>query len=317
MHHERTRLGFCVLAALLLVSEGIRPQSIPPAPIGAATDSASPPGTRGGGPTAKRLPGLEQDTWELGRYRTAIGLKEVVSDSGPAYAQFSDGRFRINAGCDTLRGSYLLEGDRLLFSVHVTAPIGDCPSVLAEQEQALIDLLPRITRVSRIEATATDAPGYRLLGARGETLLTLSAPSSLPLQGRRWRLVSYRGADALVRPALAEPVFTLWFEDALNLAGQACDRYNASFIREDRFLRLQGPVATSRFGCEESAAARAQGDAYLDALALTEAYRVDGDTLLLRDRDGRMLARFKPAVPPLNAEDNSARRGIEQPRGTD
>ena len=295
----RMRQLLASLAALLLVALGLTTAQAP----------LSPPQGGGGAPpstptsTASSVP-VEEGTWELTEYLTAAGYKQVVSDSGRAYAQFGKGRYRMNAGCGTLRGSYMLEGTRLLFSPHVSSMLGDCPQVLASQEQTLIALLYRVARIDSLAPIEGEAPGLALLDDGGETLVTLQAPDAVPLQGRRWRLIAYRDRDAMIRPALPEPVFTLWFEDATNLAGVACDRYSASFTREDRFLRLLGPVATSRFGCEQSAVARQQGDAYIDALSQMEAYRVDGDTLLLRDRDGRMLARFQP----LEAEQQRGER---------
>lgn len=287
----RMRQLLASLAALLLVAPGPTAAQAPLSPPLTPTPTASPSS-------------LEDGTWELTQYLTAAGYKEVVSDSGRAYAQFGKGRFRMNAGCGTLRGSYMLEGTRLLFSPHVSSMLGDCPQVLASQEQTLIALLYRVARIDSLAPIEGETPGLALLDDGGETLVTLQAPDAVPLQGRRWRLIAYRDRDAMIRPALPEPVFTLWFEDATNLAGVACDRYSASFTREDRFLRLQGPVATSRFGCTRSAAARQQGDAYIDALSQMEAYRVDGDTLLVRDRDGRMLARFQP----LEAEQQRGER---------
>ncbi len=276
----RLRWLLPLLAALLLGALGLAAEERSPPPPGAAEP---PPATR-----------LEDGTWELYRYLTDAGLQHVVSDTGRTYAQFDSGRFRMNAGCGTLRGNYLLEGDRLLFSPHVTSMLGDCPAILADQEETLIALLSKVARIASLTRDDSDAQKLALMDAEGETLVTMQAPDAVPLQGRRWRLIAYRDGDAMIRPALPAPLFTLWFEDAVNLAGVACDRYSASFSREDRLLRLQGPVATSRFGCTQSAAARQQGDAYIEALGAMEAYRVDGDTLLLRDRDGRMLARFRP-----------------------
>lgn len=176
-------------ALLLLGAPHPAAQDRLPAPPASAT--ATPP-------TAT----LEGTTWELSHYLTDAGHKEIVTDSGRAYVQFRNGEFRMNAGCGTLRGTYLLEGSQPLFSPHVTSLLGDCPAVLAAQEQTVLALLSRVDRVG------PDADGLALLDAGGQHLVTLQAPDTVPLQGQLWRLIAYRDGDAMIRPALPAPAFT-------------------------------------------------------------------------------------------------------------
>jgi heat shock protein HslJ len=228
---------------------------------------------------------LEGGVWQLRAYRTELGLKPTVAGEGNSYVAFDDGGFQINAGCDTLRGSYWLEGERLLFSPHVASVVGDCPPTLRAQEQAVLALLPAVTRLRRADGELL------LLGADQEPLLSLTAPDKSPLQRRLWLLLAYRDRNDLIVPALPAPTFTLRFEDAANLSGVACDKYRGGFIRDERFLQMEGPIAASRLGCADPVAAR-QAEDYLDALSRVDSYRVDAQSLLLRDADGRMIARF-------------------------
>ena len=179
----------------------------------------------------------------------------------------------------------------MLFSPHVESMVGDCPETLQAQEQAILDL---VRVVERIDA---DDVGVTLLDAAGTALLTLTPPDAVPLQGRLWQLTTYRNADGVIVPAQDAPAFTLMFENAVNLSGQACDVYRASYSRDDRFLRLAGPVAVSRRLCANvSDAAAQQASAYIAVLGEVDSYRVDAESLLLRDETGRMIARFA-AVP--------------------
>jgi heat shock protein HslJ len=132
-----------------------------------------------------------------------------------------------------------------------------------------------------------------LTDASGITLLSLIHPAAVPLTERTWRLTAYRNGDEAVVPALPAPVFSLEFDGAGNLSGRACDTYRAVFSREDQQIRLVGPIATSRQGCAGSEQASRQGIDYLAALAKVDRYQIAGNTLLLRDADGRMLASFK------------------------
>jgi heat shock protein HslJ len=252
--------------------------------------------TAAGARPPEAVAGVEGPIWQLKEYRTGGGLRSATPGAGHLYALFDDGRFMINAGCGTLKGRYWLDGETMLFSPHVESVVDDCPDVLRLQEQAVLDLLRVVDRADlrQDEVVLTDGSG--------RLLLILGTPDRAPLQGRTWALKAYRRADGIVVPALPAPVFTLMFEDASNLSGRACDGYRAVYQRRDRFLRLVGPAAVSRVGCGDDAALR-QGEDFIAMLGLVDSYRVDTDTLLLRDGNGRMLAHFAPADDAAAAAD--------------
>ena len=237
---------------------------------------------------ATRPPALEGQVWQLEEYLTANGLKAALSGTGHRYATFDDGHFRINSGCSTLNGSYWLEGSRLIFSPHVASMLLDCPETLMAQEQAVLGLLGLIERL------VPSSDGLAMVDASGKTLITLVRPDAVPLQGRVWRLLTYRNGNGTIVPALATPTFSLEFVDGGNLIGQACDTYRAVFTRNEERLSLVGPVAVSRRGCAGSNDASRQNTDYLAALEAVQSYQVDRSKLLLRDMNGRMLARFEP-----------------------
>jgi heat shock protein HslJ len=239
-------------------------------------------------PTETRPPALEGEVWPLEEYLTANSLKAALSGSGHRYATFDDGHFRINSGCSTLNGSYWLEGSRLMFSPHVASMLLDCPETLMAQEQAVLGLLGVIERL----IPSTD--GMTLADASGRTLMTLTRPDAVPLQGRIWRLLTYRNGNGTIVPALPTPTFSLEFVDGSNLIGRACDTYRAVFTRDEERLSLVGPVAVSRRSCSGSDDASRQNADYLDALEAVHSYQVELHKLLLRDLNGRMLARFEP-----------------------
>lgn len=287
--------GRSAAAPPVAAATGQPPTAVP----GTAADrahAAAPTGqavARGAEPPAGEAPRhrLEEEVWQLDAYRTSIGLRPAVSGEGSGYVVFEQGGFRINAGCDTLRGSYLLEEDRLLFSPHIASTLGDCPATLRAQEQAVLALLPTVAGLRE------EADGLALLDAQGRPALTLKAPEKAPLQRRLWRLLAYRNRDDVIVAALPAPRFTLRFDDAVRLSGEACDEYRGAFVRDARYLRLEGPLAGTKLGCRNAPAASRQAEDYLRMLGLVDSYRVDAQSLLLRDADGRMLARFAASAP--------------------
>jgi len=275
--------GRCLLASLLI-------------PLYAAAQLASTDAARGDSPA------LEGRDWQIDAYRTANGLKPAVLGTGHGYVRFDTGRFRINAGCSTLNGSYWLDGDRLIFSPHIGSLLRDCPETLMAQEQAILGLLGAVERFGALSGRMA------LTDASGITLLSLIHPAAVPLTERVWRLMAYRNAQEAVVPALPAPVFSLEFNGAGNLSGQACDTYRAVFTREDQQIKLVGPIATSRQGCTGSEQASRQGIDYLAALAKVDRYQIAGNTLLLRDADGRMLASFKEIDDAAASTEEASKR---------
>jgi heat shock protein HslJ len=252
---------------------------------------------------------LEGLVWQIGEYWTDVGMKAAVTGDGNGYVAFEDGGFRINAGCETLRGSYWTEGDRLLFSPYFASMLGDCPTTLRAQEQAVLALLPAVTQLRE------EAEGLILMDAERRPLLTLHRPETSPLQRRTWVLLAYRNLDDLIVPALPTPRFTLSFDNAAQLSGRACDDYRGGFVRDARFLRLEGPLAGAKLGCADAPAASLQAEAFLRVLSMMDSYRVDDRSLLLRDADGRMIARFAAEAPAVPVDD-AARAVNALPRPT-
>lgn len=231
---------------------------------------------------------IEDYIWQLQEYKSAVGLRSATPGEGNLYALFDGERFLINAGCGTLQGRYWLNGNDMLFSPHVSSLVRDCPDVLRTQEDAILDLLRDVDRVS----LSDDDERLTLRDPSRQRLLIFGYPDKAPLQGHAWQLDAYRNQDGVVVLMPPSPAFTLRFEDAGNLSGHACDDYRAGYERDDSSLRLVGPIAVTRTGCDSSVAGR-QGVDYLAVLGGVASYRVDRDELLLRDGDGRMLARFK------------------------
>ena len=276
------------------------------APEPTQTTDQQPSGADPANRTTRRVPvapatdALTSVIWQLQTYRTELGLKPAITGNGNGYVAFDENGFRINAGCDTLRGSYWLDDERLLFSPHIASVVSDCPPTLRTQERAVLALLPSVTQMRQSDGQLV------LLDADARELLTLVRPETSPLQRRVWVLLAYRNRDDTIVPALAKPRFTLRFEDATSLSGVACDEYRGGFVRDqERFLALEGPLAGTRFGCPDPAATR-QAEDYLAILGQIDSYRVDAQSLLLRDADGRMIARFAALDPPAQPDDGAA-----------
>ena len=115
---------------------------------------------------------------------------------------------------------------------------------------------------------------------------------ALPLQGTAWVLDSLGG-----EAPLAGHVPTLRFEGSRAAGSDGCNRYMAEWqATASKLAFTSGPAATM-MACEP--AVMAQADAFRAALTGANAYRREGDRLVLLADDGRELAAFAPQPSTL------------------
>jgi heat shock protein HslJ len=119
-----------------------------------------------GGATALPPPPPATPAFAQGTYRIETIAGRMVFGGRPFDLTFADGTLTGSAGCNTLRGTYRIDGDRLIAGpIAITRML--CPPPLMVQER---DLLRVFSAPLRIEAR----PGRRLtLGGRGQDSLVL------------------------------------------------------------------------------------------------------------------------------------------------
>ena len=133
-------------------------------------------------------------------------------------------------------------------------------------------------------------PRHRLGGLLMAALLSACATTqpvveALPLDGTAWVLESLGG-----EAPLAGHVPTLRFEGSRAAGSDGCNRYMAEWQSAGSKLAFSSGPAATMMACEP--AVMAQADAFQAALTAANAYRRDGDRLLLLAEDGRVLATF-------------------------
>ena len=132
------------------------------------------------------------------------------------------------------------------------------------------------------------------------------------LEGRRWRLVSWRAADGSREAVPPDVEATALFEDGAVTGRGGCNGLRASYELAGGRLAI-GPVASTMMACAEPAMRVESG--YHAGLARVAAMRVTEDTLELLDDEGDIVLAFAAAaVTPLVGTGWTA-TGINNGRG--
>lgn len=115
------------------------------------------------------------------------------------------------------------------------------------------------------------------------------SPSSIPLEGTRWKLVELDGKPIQMPAGADDPYLQLQAATAKLEGFAGCNRVMGAYKLGGDALEFPGVAATRRY-CE-STAAMEQG--FLAALTATRSYRISGNSLELLADTKTTLARLE------------------------
>ncbi len=183
-----------------------------------------------------------------------------------------------STGCNQFSGSWTSEGSHLTI---VPGPMTLMACVeTAAQEQAVIAALT----ATRTYAIASDT--LTLEAEDGTTVATYSRASS-GLANTSWQATGVNnGKGAVVSTTLTETLSLVLHEGGGLEGFGGCTAFMGSYTAEGSDVSISGltPAGTCSGTAEESSLQ----DEYLAALAAATQYRVDGNTLELRDDEGAL-----------------------------
>ena len=112
------------------------------------------------------------------------------------------------------------------------------------------------------------------------------------LEGPRWILVSYTGADGQTVEALPDAESTAQFDDGRVRGSAGCNNFMAPYEAKNGKLTI-GMAASTMMMCAQPI--MDQEAAYLANLQNANAYKVDGDTLTIKDVGADTILEFRSA----------------------
>lgn len=118
--------------------------------------------------------------------------------------------------------------------------------------------------------------------------------AAAPLEETYWKLLELRGEPAIAAPNQTKPHLVLRSGERPSARGSGgCNRFFGGFRIEGEAIAFER-MASTMMAC---AAGMEQEQSFLTALGAAKTWAIEGRTLLLRDADGKPLARFE-ARPP-------------------
>ena len=128
----------------------------------------------------------------------------------------------------------------------------------------------------------------------GSIALTACASGSANLEGRLWRMQSYRGADGQMLETLPDIKTTAEFTDGQVGGNAACNTYNGSYELDGDQINF-GLMMTTMMACPQEV--MDQETAYLVGLDQAATFEVTEDSLRILDADGEVVLAFTPVEP--------------------
>lgn len=218
---------------------------------------------------------LEGPTWRLTSLpgRDAAFLAAVPDG---VTVVFAAGAVQAFAGCNRLRGSFTIDGDRLTFAPMAGTAMA-CPPPVGAVEDAVVRALAGTQRF----AVAGDT--LRLVSAGGDTIAFARIPPP-QLDGTSWTVTGFNnGRQAVVSP-LTGTTLTLSFRDGRVSGDAGCNSFHASYTHEGDRLTI-GRIATTRKACGAEGVME-QERQLVAALEAVTTWAIERDQLDLHRGDG-------------------------------
>lgn len=212
----------------------------------------------------------------------------IDRDDNMPYIVFvpGEGAFYANNGCNTLNGTYTLDGDKLSFH-NVLTTMRLCPDVTFDHD---INVIVCDQTSTPIKITEVGSETYvDFLSSTGKSLMRLRRPNLEFLNGQ-WDITEVRGLAQLKTPA------TIFFDlTAMELHGNTgCNFINGTLYLDHRkanAIDISNIITTLR-ACENPE----QQTSILVALEETSTAVSDGpDKAILLDNNGTILLELKKA----------------------
>jgi heat shock protein HslJ len=237
-----------------------------------AAGSSSPPDGTGG-------PGLDGRTF----LSSGIVGRILVAGSRIRIA-FRDGQVSASGGCNSMSGSYRIDGDRLVAGSLATTEMG-CDEPLMAQDTWLADLLDGAT-------IALD--GDSLVLAKGGVRLTMEdreiADPDRPLLGTRWVVDGLISGDAVSSMPVGVTAALTFSHGRLDVEA-GCNGGDGSVDVTDTTIDF-GPIERTTKGCGPDAMAVEQ--AVMAVLSGPVAYAIEARSLTLDAGGVGLMLRAEP-----------------------
>lgn len=242
-------------------------------------------GSAGPGPVGE---GLE------GRTFLSAGIEgHVLVPGSTVRLSFQGGRLSASAGCNSMSGTYRIDGGRLILEELATTEMG-CEARLMDQDRWLAEFLDGASIALDADGLALTNSAFRLALTNGAVRLTLldreiSDPDR-PLLGTRWVVDGLIGGDA-VSSIPVGVVAALSFTEGRVDVEAGCNQGGGTVRITDTTIDF-GPIGLTKRGCSPEIMAVEQ--AVGAVLSGTTRYRIEAGNLTIDAGGAGLMLRAAP-----------------------
>ncbi|NOX63741.1 MAG: META domain-containing protein [Chloroflexi bacterium] len=243
-----------------------------------------------GAATERQETPLEGTNWRLIDYVNTSG--ELVPAAAESTALFENGLMTGQAGCTPYSAAYEVTGpNKMAVSPNPMIMKACEDDILNKQQAAFLAALPQVAIYS-----ITDGE-LELGDAEGKVLLRFEAKASAPLLRAMWRVVAYNdGENAMISPLEGTELTAIFGKDGMLAGSAGCNRYAAAYEINGEAIKISA-VATTRKFCPEPEGVMDQEMMYLSSLQHVATYRIQGEQLELRDKEGTLMTTLALTSP--------------------
>jgi heat shock protein HslJ len=201
---------------------------------------------------------------------------------------FDGANFSANAGCNTMAGTWSLDGDVLIVPPMAQTLMACTAPGLGDQETWLAAVLTSKPTVAVDGDTLT-------ITAKGSTV-TMKAKEDQPLEGVAWTVETVEANDAIQSVSASGRTPTLEFTGGNVAVDTGCNLGGSSYTLGNGTVTF-GPMRLTRAACTDPAASQVE-QAIVTVLTGTATYAIDGDLLTLTN--GATALHLRAATTPAS-----------------
>ena len=202
----------------------------------------------------------------------------------------ADGTLSITADCNRVGGTYKTEGN------HLTITLGPSTLVACPPDSQAPEFTQQLGEVASYLFNGDNLVLEFKLDS-GSMTFAPSAPNGLA--GSTWTVVNYNnGKEAVITPIVGTNISMDFGADGTVSGVSGCNNYSGKYETSGDALKV-GPLASTRRACVTPDGVMEQETQYLAALQNSATYKIEGNTLTIRDASGAMqvvATRREPAT---------------------
>lgn len=242
------------------------------------------------GCTAKKDPAtITGNPWVVTQVLTSEGLKPIAPGKLPVVNFGTDGRVAGNSTINLFSAPYTMDGSSVRMG----------PVVRTRWTGLQTELLQDQLVLSALGAMASFAVRdgvLELSNSSNQVVMTLSAAHEPDLVGQNWRCLSFTSESSGTIPVIETSAIGAGFSPIGGLAGTAgVNSYEASYTVSGSEMTITGVKWVSEMAGSEPL--MAQEKQYVEAIARTASYKIQGFHLTLFDSSDATVAVFGPHDP--------------------